>query len=276
MVRMPPMQKRGRLWLIVTTAAAVALTAATAPALGATGSGGFSLLPTYQADDYAGGQAMYILPAGENGLVNQKQFLKFVKNGTRPPYSQSELAPYENLEFGYQSLTNSALSNYYLDESFGVKKGEVIRTEHPSAKVPVVIYRDDDDIPHIYGATNSALAFGAGYAQAQDRLFMMDVLRHYGEGTLTGFLGNSCADEQMDHDALLLAPYTTAQANAQLANLPKEYGAQGRLALGMIRSYVQGVNAYIAQAEKNASMLPVEYDVFGAPKPWTPADVVAI
>ena len=45
------------------------------PALGATGtgSGGFSLQPTYRANDYAGGQAMYILPAGENGLVNQKQ-----------------------------------------------------------------------------------------------------------------------------------------------------------------------------------------------------------
>ncbi|HEX4062221.1 MAG TPA: penicillin acylase family protein [Streptosporangiaceae bacterium] len=270
------MRKRGRLWLTVTTVVTLALTAATAPALGATGTGGFSLLPTFGADDYSGGNAMYILPAGENGLVNQQQFLKFVKHGTRPPYSQSELAPYENLAFGYRSLTNSALSNYYLNESFGIKPGQVIRTEHPSPKVPVVIYRDQDDIPHIYGATNAALSFGAGYAQAQDRLFMMDVLRHYGEGTLTGFLGNSCADEQMDHDELLLAPYTTAQANAQLNNLPKEYGTQGKLALEMIRNYVQGVNDYISQAEKNASMMPVEYDVFGQPKPWTAADVVAI
>jgi acyl-homoserine lactone acylase PvdQ len=270
------MLKRGRLWLIVTTVVTLGLTAATAPALGATGTGGFSLLPTYQANDFSGGQARYILPAGENGLVNQKQFLKFVKKGTRPPFSQTELAPYENLEFGYQSLRNSSLSNYYLNESFGIKPGQVLRTEHPSPKVPVVIYRDQDDIPHIYGATNAALSFGAGYAQAQDRLFMMDVLRHYGEGTLTDFLGNSCADEQMDHDELLLAPYTTAQANAQLNNLPKEYGEQGKLALSMIRNYVQGVNDYISQAEKNASMLPVEYDVFGQPKPWTAADVVAI
>lgn len=270
------MQKRGRLWLTVATVATVALSAATAPAFGSTGAGGFSLAPTFGANDYAGGQAMYILPAGENGLVNQKQFLRFIKNGTRPPNSQDQLAPYENLEFGYQSLTNSALSNYYLSESFGVKKGQVLRTEHPSPKVPVVIYRDDSDIPHIYGATNSALAFGAGYAQAQDRLFMMDVLRHYGEGTLTSFLGNSCADEQMDHDELLLAPYTTAQATAQLNNLPKEYGSQGALALTMINNYVKGVNTYIAQAQKNASMLPVEYDVFGKPQPWTADDVVAI
>jgi acyl-homoserine lactone acylase PvdQ len=268
---------RGRIWLIVTTVAAVALTAATAPALGSTGAGGFSLLPTYQANDYAGGQAMYILPAGENGLVTEKEFDQYIKNGQRPPYSQTELAPYENLEFGYPSLTNSALSNYYLTESFGVPHNQIIATEHPSPTVPVVIYRDKADIPHIYGATNAALAFGAGYAQAQDRLFLMDVLRHYGEGTLTSFLGNSCADEQMDHDELLLAPYTTAQANAQLSNLPKEYGSQGTLALTMINSYVRGVNDYIAQAKKDpATMLPVEYDVFGSPQPWTADDVVAV
>jgi acyl-homoserine lactone acylase PvdQ len=273
---MPAMQKRGRLWLTVATAATVALSAASAPALGATGGDGFSLSPTYQANDYADGQAMYILPAGENGLVNQKQFLAYVKHGTRPPYSQDQLAPYENLEFGYQSLTNASLSNYYLNESFGVKHDQIIRTEHPSAKVPVVIYRDENDIPHVYGATNAALAFGAGYAQAQDRLFMMDVLRHYGEGTLTEFLGDSCADETMDHDELLLAPYTNAQATAQLDALPKEYGSQGTLALTMIHNYVAGVNTYITQAEKHASMLPVEYDVFGQPKLWSADDVVAI
>ena len=142
--------------------------------------------------------------------------------------------------------------------------------------MPVVIYRDRHDIPHIYGATNAALAFGAGYAQAQDRLFLMDVLRHYGAGTLTSFLGTSCADEQMDHDELLLAPYTTAQANAQVNSLPREYGAQGRLALAMIHSYVQGINAYIAKARTTPTLMPVEYALLGAPKPWTPADVVAV
>jgi acyl-homoserine lactone acylase PvdQ len=270
------MRKTGRLWWTVTTVAAVALTFATTPALGATGGGGFSLVPTYQANDYSGGQARYILPAGENGLVNEKQLDRFVEKGIRPPNSQDQLAPYENLEFGYRSLTNSELGDYYLDESFGVKPGQVIRTEHPSPTVPVVIYRDENDIPHIYGATNAALSYGAGYAQAQDRLFLMDVLRHYGEGDLTSFLGNSCADEQMDHDELLLAPYTHAQAMAQVNALPQEYGAQGRLAVSMIRSYVAGINDYIAQAEKNAHLLPVEYQVFGAPKPWSPADVVAV
>src|SRR6516225_4238638 len=274
---MPPMRKLGRSWWIAALAGAVALCTAGAPALAATGPGGFSLRPVYQADDFAHGQAMFILPAGENGLVNAAQLTQFGKTGQRPPHSQDQLAPYENLEFGYPSLTDPTLGKYYLGESFGVKAGQIIATQHPSPKVPVVIYRDTHDIPHIYGKTDAALAFGAGYAQAQDRLFLMDVLRHYGEGTLTSFLGSTCADEQMDHDELLLAPYTTAQANAQINALPLEYGAQGRLAVQMIRQYVQGINAYITKALTDPALLPVEYPLLHLPlKPWTPADVVAI
>jgi len=269
------MLKGRRFGWTVAIGRAIAVTTAGAPAVGATGPGGFSLRPTYQANDYAHGQAMFILPAGENGLVNAAQLARFEKNGTRPPHSQDQLAPYENLEFGYRSLTDSTLHNYYLGESFGVP-GQIISTEHPSPKVPVVIYRDQHDIPHIYGKTDAALAFGAGYAQAQDRLFLMDVLRHYGAGTLTSFLGPSCADEQMDHDELLLAPYTTAQANAQVNALPAEYGGQGKLALSMIHNYVQGINAYITKALTDPKLLPVEYGLFGPPKPWTPADVVAV
>jgi acyl-homoserine lactone acylase PvdQ len=267
---------RRNLRLGVAALVAIAFGAAGPSALGSTGNTGFSVEPTYQANDYANGQAMYILPAGENGLVNQKQFLEFIKSGKRPPHSQDQLAPYVNLEFGYPSLTNSALRNYYLDESFGVKKDQIIRTEHPSPTVPVVIYRDKNDIPHVYGATNAAMAFGAGYAQAQDRLFLMDVLRHYGEGTLTAFLGNSCADEEMDHNELLLAPYTKAQAAAQVSNLPREYGSQGRLAVAMINSYVRGINAYITKAETDPSLMPIEYSAFGPPQPWTPVDVVGV
>ena len=268
--------KMGRFWWVAATAGAVAISATGSPAVAATGTAGYSPRPVYRAGDFARGQAMFILPAGENGLVNAAQLKKFGATGKRPPHSQDQLAPYENLEFGYPSLTNAALHYYYLDESFGVQPGQIIRTEHPASAVPVVIYRDTHDIPHVYGKTDAALAFGAGFAQAEDRLFLMDVLRHYGSGTLTSFLGPSCADEQMDHDELLLAPYTTAQANAQINALPAEYGAQGRLAVTMIRQYVRGINAYIAKALTHPAMRPAEYTIFGPPKPWAPADVVAV
>ncbi|HEV2451134.1 MAG TPA: penicillin acylase family protein [Streptosporangiaceae bacterium] len=276
------MRNVGRSWRLTALVTSMVFVAASAPALGATrpgpsdGDGGFSLRPAYRANDFAAGQARYILPAGENGLVNRWQAKRFFLSGQRPPNSQDQLAPYASLQFGYPSLTSATLGRYYLDESFGVAPGQITRTEHPSPAVPVIIYRDKHDIPHVYGATDPALAFGAGYAQAEDRLFLMDVLRHYGAGTLTSFLGPSCADEQMDHDELLLAPYTTAQANAQVNNLPAEYGGQGALALAMIHSYVRGINAYITRAMTHPAMMPVEYLAFGSPKPWTAADVVAV
>src|SRR5262249_44561675 len=174
------------------------------PAVAATGSAGYSPRALYRAGDYARGQAMFILPAGGNGLVNPAQLKKFLAKGKRPPHSQDPLSPHENLEFGYPSLTNAALHHYYLDESFGVKPGQIIRTEHPASAVPVVIYRDTHDIPHVYGKTDAALAFGAGFAQAEDRLFLMDVLRHYGSGTLTSLLGPSRAHGPIDPARLLV------------------------------------------------------------------------
>jgi acyl-homoserine lactone acylase PvdQ len=230
----------------------------------------------YRAGDYADGRAMSILPPGENGLVTATDAAAFELNGTRPPGSQDQLAKYANLLYAHD-LTDAQLGKYYDDESFGVRPADITRTEQPGTGV--TIYRDRHDVPHIYGATDRSAAFGAGYAQAEDRLFLMDVLRHYGEGTLASFLGSSCEFEQMDHDQLLLAPYTKARAIAQVNNLPTEYGHQGALAKSMIESYVAGVNAYVAAARTDPTKLPADYGatVDGAvPQNWGVQDVVAI
>jgi acyl-homoserine lactone acylase PvdQ len=256
------------------TAGATAL-ALLAPQLGpARAAGG----PAYRQHDYADGQTRYVLPPGENGLVNLTQALAFEANGQRPADSQDQLGEYSGLLYGYPSLTQATLGKYFNDESFGVKPADVTRTEQPGPGV--TIYRDTHDVPHIYGDTDAAAAFGAGYAQAEDRLFLMDVLRHYGSGTLAGFLGASCGFEQMDHDQLLLAPYTRAQAQQQVDRLPDRYGAQGARAKQMIDSYVQGVNAYIDAANRDPSLLPADYVAAGpdqaVPQHWTDADVVSI
>ncbi|HET8583819.1 MAG TPA: penicillin acylase family protein, partial [Jatrophihabitans sp.] len=262
---------------VLTAAAVVALVVAGATTV--PGPAGATAAPShaYRADDYADGQAMSILPAGENGLVTATEELQYTLLGTRPPYSQDQLGKYANLLYGYPSLTDATLGNYYDDESFGVQPSAITRTETPEPGV--TIYRDNHDVPHVYGDDDATMAFGAGYAQAEDRLFLMDVLRHYGEGTLASFLGGSCEFEQMDHDQLLLAPYTEAQATAQVDNLPKEYGAQGELAKEMIYNFVAGVNKYVTEAALNASKLPADYaaavpDI--VPQKWSVADVVAI
>src|SRR5260370_41811682 len=132
---------KGRgVWRTAGAGVAIELTTASPSALGATGPGGFSLQPTYRADDFAGGQAMYILPAGENGLVNLAQLKRFFNHGVRPKFSQDQLAPYENLEFGYPSLTDSTLGNFYLAASFGRKPAQATRPHHPSPPPPVSLH----------------------------------------------------------------------------------------------------------------------------------------
>jgi acyl-homoserine lactone acylase PvdQ len=229
----------------------------------------------YRANDYADGRAMSILPPGENGLVNVTDALKFELTQARPAASDDQLGKYSSLIYGSQNLTDAGLSAYYNDESFGVPPGDVTRTEQPEAGV--TIYRDTHDVPHIYGNTDASMAFGAGYAQAEDRLFLMDVLRHYGSGTLAAFLGSSCEFEQMDHDQLLLSAYTPAQAQAQIDALPAEYGTQGARAKSMIENFVSGINAYVDQTATNPALLPADYAAaLAPPQHWTDADVVSI
>ncbi len=258
---------------ILGTVAVAAVAAGSAGAAGAASTGSH-----YREGDYADGQAMYVLPPGENGLVNATDALQFEATGKRPAASSDQLPQYANLLYGAPTLTNAGLTQYFNDESFGVKTADVTRTETPGPGV--TIYRDKHDMPHIYGDTDAAAGFGAGYAQAEDRLFLMDVLRHYGAGTLSSFLGASCEFEQMDHDQLLLSPYTPAQAQAQVDALPQRYGAQGAQAKALIDSYVKGVNAYIDAIKTDPGKLPADY-VAGAPdaavpQKWTDADVVSI
>jgi acyl-homoserine lactone acylase PvdQ len=258
-------------------ALAGALLAGTVPGAAATAGGAPWWQPRYRSGDYAAGRVLSILPPGENGLVNPAQAARYEATGARPPGSQDQLAKYANLLFGYPRLTDRRLANYYDDESLGVPKQDITKVEHPSATVPVVIYRDRHQVPHIYGANTVAVAFGAGYAAAQDRLFLMDVLRHYGEGTLSEFLGPSCQFEQMDHDQLLTAPYTAAQAQAQINAKAAQYGALGRQLQRMLSAYVAGINTYVRQTRHNPRLLPADYSAaLQPPLPWKPTDVIYI
>jgi len=233
--------------------------------------------PTYLADDYSGGHVFSILPSGTTGLVNAIDLAKFEKDGTRPANSQDQYLKYAGLLYGSAGLTPAQLPNFYKEESFGIRPQDIVRTEQPATSVPVAIYRDKFGVPHIYGATTNAMEYGAGYAGAEDRLFFMDVLRHYGEGTTSQFLGPSCADERMDHDQLLLTGYTAQARQAQVDSLPTQYGAQGARFKQGLDNYVAGVNAYIAAAQTDPSLLPADYGAaLQPPQPWNDGDVIAI
>src|SRR3954454_12423234 len=102
--------------LAVTAAVAVGVTG---PALAADTS------THYRDGDYADGQAMYVLPPGENGLVNAADALQFETTGRRPPASDDQLSQYADLLYGAPTLTDDKLTDYFNDESFGVKPEDV-------------------------------------------------------------------------------------------------------------------------------------------------------
>jgi acyl-homoserine lactone acylase PvdQ len=185
----------------------------------------------------------------------------------------------------YHALTTAApnirpnqITNFFKDATFGVRSGDVASTQHPEPGVTII--RDKRfGVPHIYGDTRAELEFGIGYATAEDRLFLIDVLRHAGAGDLAGFAGGS--ELSMDEGVWQDAPYTQADLNAQLAYIETLPGGAQVVADG--ENYTDGINAYIKMAEANpinmALYLPGEYAAIGqplGPKPFTVTNIISI
>jgi acyl-homoserine lactone acylase PvdQ len=215
-----------------------------------------------------------VLPPGENGLASIPDVFAFRGTGTTPPHYADQQPLYENLLYGAPELTDAGVGTYFKDATFGVPSGEVASTIEPRPGATIV--RDAAyGVPHIYGDTRADTMFGAGYAGAQDRLFLMDVLRHTGRAELASFLGGSNAEA--DASQWGYAPYTEADLEKQLALAPKVYGAEGTQAVADVDAYVEGINAYVAAARANPSLKPAEYALLNQPmEPWKPTDVLSI
>src|SRR5574341_1135444 len=56
------------------------------------------------------------------------------------------------------------------------------------------IIRDRWGVPHIYASNIEDVAFAVGYAQAQDRLWQMEVNRRAASGTLSELLGEQALE----------------------------------------------------------------------------------
>ncbi len=118
-----------------------------------------------------------VLPPGENGLDNAAQLAAFQANGSYPPHFSDQLPLYAGLIHASPTLTREQIPNYFKDATFGAKEGDLASVESPRSDVTIA--RDGSyGVPHVYGSTRAGVMFGAGYAGAADRLFLMDVLRH--------------------------------------------------------------------------------------------------
>src|SRR2546425_13318106 len=146
-----------------------------------------------------------IVPPGQDGVLNGPEALQ-AQGGQYPPHVKDQLDMYGNLVFNVPGLTEARLLEFYKDASFGVRDDDIDRVYSPTLDVTVV--RDKSfGVPHIFGTTRYATMFAQGYTGAEDRLFLMDVLRHVGRGRLSEFLGASPANEALDREQVAIAPY---------------------------------------------------------------------
>jgi acyl-homoserine lactone acylase PvdQ len=226
------------------------------------------------SNDYCGGQCSDILPPGENGNATLGQILLNQAFGTQPSHAEDQLGPYANLATGYSGLTDATIDNFFNDASFGVPSHQVASTEKPSGRSDVTIVRDKKTgVPHITGTTRYGTEYGAGFAAAEDRLWLMDVFRHVGRGQLTSFAGGVAANQGLEQEFYRNAPYTEADLQAQIDNLVAKNGARGQQVLTDAGAYLAGINAYI-DASDSGRYFPGEYDLSGHKDPITNAGTI--
>ncbi|HVU60773.1 MAG TPA: penicillin acylase family protein [Mycobacteriales bacterium] len=263
----------GRRLALLALAAAVAapMTAVT----GAAASPHAATVKAGQVPDFQRSESGFhsVLGYGEGGRTTVLDLATFEAGGAVPPSFTNQAALY-NRVIDREPNSDADLSNFYKDSDFSVPKGaDVESVEHPIAGATVI--RDKKyDVPHIYASTRSAGMYAAGYVSAEDRLFLMDVLRRMAEGEQAGLLGPSAIAS--DSSALGQFDLSPAELTHEIKQVAKQEGKEGRDALHDIEEYVAGINGYIKATQTDPALLPAEYVALGAtPRPWTLADSAA-
>ena len=233
------------------------------------------LVQPYGAKD-GGATVLNILPPGQGRYMNSAELARAQSEGTQPAHNTDQLALYDSLVQGTSGMTAAKLLDFFKDATFGVKDDDIEREYSP--RDGVTVRRDAGfGVPHVYGATRGDVMFGAGYVSAEDRLFMMDTLRHVGRGRLSEFLGASEANLAMDRAAYLTSGYDEEELQAQIDRLTEIDPVLGPQAVQDFTDYAAGINAYIEEALIDSTKMPGEYAALQqTPAEWLPTDTVAV
>ena len=134
----------------------------------------------------------------------------------------------------------------------------------PGLSQPVEILKDRWGISHIYAKNEADLFFAQGYNVARDRLFQLELWRRQATGTVAEVLGPR--ELQRDIGNRLF------QYRGDLTQELNWYHPHGA---AIVEAFVAGINAYIAETQKNPDVLTPEFRMLGLkPGNWTPAVVI--
>lgn len=241
---------------------------------------------------------MNVLPPGSNGnsAGGVGAPVPGVPVVSYPKNFDDQLALYGDLSYARQNLTtdncapptdisqhqqaSNSACNYYKHE--GLKPDTVASTETltaPDGK-SVTITRDNWGVPFIDAPNRADAEYGVGYANAEDRLWLDDILRHLGRGTVTQYLGVAPGITDFDANLAAVAGYSEDELTQMVQDTQKQLGALGPVFVSDATNFVAGVNAYIATLTgPNIARLPPEYATLkpgGFPtQPFTINDIVA-
>ena len=130
---------------------------------------------------------------------------------------------------------------------------------------PVEIIRDRWGISHIYATSESDLFFAQGFNAARDRLFQFELWRRQATGTTAEILGRRALTRDIGTRLHMFRGDLTQELN--------HYHPRGQ---SIIKAFVRGVNAYIAETERRPELLPLEFALLGiTPGRWTPDVVIS-
>jgi penicillin G amidase len=130
---------------------------------------------------------------------------------------------------------------------------------------PVEIIRDEYGVNHIYAQNEHDLFFAQGYSAAKDRLFQFEIWRRQASGTVSEILG----ERELKRDiGVRLFKYR--------GDLEKEFNHYHPQGVAIINAFTEGINAYVAETEKDPSLLTMEFQLLGIKAGrWTPELVVS-
>ncbi|MGH9332851.1 MAG: penicillin acylase family protein, partial [Vicinamibacteria bacterium] len=135
----------------------------------------------------------------------------------------------------------------------------------PGLKEPVEVLTDRWGVAHIYARNEHDLFFAQGYSAAKDRLFQFEIWRRQATGTVAEILGRR-----------ELARDVGARLHRFRKDMKQElqhYHPRGEL---IVTAFVDGINAYIGETEKNPELLPLEFELLAIkPGKWTPEVVIS-
>jgi penicillin G amidase len=135
----------------------------------------------------------------------------------------------------------------------------------PGLRAGASITRDERGIAWVEAEHETDLYFAAGFAQASDRLWQMDIARRRAHGRLSELFGAATLDQDIQARSLGLARV----ARRSLPELSPQCHAN-------LISFSAGVNAVIRRMRRRIGLPPEFLLLRYRPEPWSPLDSIAI